>query len=213
MVFGSFVLGSTVGGVLAQVILNRFPEVPVDDGFVIILVCAISFGMLTVCVFRLAKIIVGLALGLMVAALLYQYGLPGAVKSDGILIAMIILEVCVCILISYKSFNYAVAVCSSLLGGIFFILGVNRFIMEETEFTFSNFIDNPRVESCHTPACWSLLAAGVFLATSGTFIQWRRMCDEDGGLLAPEKTEKIKYVVRSPRTKTAEKKPDYIEII
>lgn len=151
----AFIAGFLVGCFAAAVVLeliDQQEELTVEVWVGIFFGSGVLLGLVVSCILFVAKIVVGIAVGLTVMGLLLQLGLGELIGSNEAVLAIVVVSVIVGIAVSCWLVDLIFAILSAVLGGAMIILGVGYFT--ESPLTLNAIVSDPSiVESCTEASC------------------------------------------------------------
>jgi len=169
-----FVFGCLTGGLVMAIILS-FTAVGGDVWLGLVITFAIVFGLVAMCVVRLSRLALVVALGFTMAMVIMQYclsyiqGLPAAVEYT-----IIVLCVLLCAYCAYKAFAMTMIVASATVGGFLVLIGTAYF-MNGPLSPAGWWFDPSKLVSCTTISCWAPLIVGGSWGLLGFFYQLGRV--------------------------------------
>jgi hypothetical protein len=176
---GCFLVGSLLGLAFGSIVAGRMRDIESGPAVALILSSGLTFGVLTMCMLRLAKVLIGASFGLTLAAFFNDTGAAKAIGSDGFLIAMLVVVVLGSAIVSYLVFQWAVGAACAAVGAFIWTISLNHFV--ETGIVLRIALQNPYSVGCpgDNAKCWGVLVSGLLLAVVGTLLNWSTRCAAD----------------------------------
>jgi hypothetical protein len=176
---GCFLVGSLLGLAFGSIVAGRIRDIESGPAVALILSSGLTFGVLMMCMLRLAKVLIGASFGLALAAFFNDTGAVKAIGSDGFLVAMLIVIVLGSAIVSYLVFQWAVGAACATVGAFIWTISLNHFV--ETGIVLRIALQNPSSVGCASDnaTCWGVLVSGLLLAVVGTLLSWSARCAAD----------------------------------
>lgn len=175
----SFLIGAVLGATIAYMVCAEL-QLELEAALATVGASALAFGLLTLCMLRLAKVLIGAAIALATLAFANQAGFAAAVHHSGLYWAMVGVLVVACAAVSFVAFRYTVAAGCAVVGAFVFALGLGRFV--DADVDMKEMLVHPEAASCaeRDYGCASILISGAVLAVAGVLIQWALLYGERG---------------------------------
>jgi hypothetical protein len=176
---GCFLVGTVLGLAFGSIVAGRIKDIDSGPAVALIISSGLTFGVLTLCMLRVAKVLIGASFGLALAAFFNDTGAAKAIGSDGILIAMLVVVVLGSIIVSYLVFQWAVGAACAAIGAFIWTISLNHFV--DTGIVLRIALQDPLSVGCDSTnaKCWSVLVSGFLLAVIGTLLNWSIRCAGD----------------------------------
>jgi hypothetical protein len=140
---GCFLVGALLGLAFGSIVAGRIRDIESGPAVALILSSGLTFGVLTMCMLRLAKVLIGASFGLALAAFFNDTGAAKAIGSDGFLIAMLVVVVLGSAIVSYLVFQWAVGAACAAVGAFIWTISLNHFV--ETERAAASLCRTPSI--------------------------------------------------------------------
>ena len=169
----AFVFGAAGGGLLGAVVMAFVGPAPSDVWFGVVLGLAAAGALLACTLLGIAKILMVVAVGASVSAVLVQY----VFSTAGIPTWAIYLILALCIILSailaWKTYKLALIIASSVVGGFIVLLCIGR--LARGPISLLGMLGNAQfLAACVDMTCWGPFIGGFLIGGLGFLYQLRR---------------------------------------